>query len=243
MKLIINIPAHNEEKTIGKVIKTIPRQIFGIKTIKVLVIDDGSVDNTRREAKKAGADYIISNKTNRGLGYSFQKGINTALEYGADIIVNIDADYQYNPKEIPKLIEPVLKNKADMVIGNREIKRITHMPLIKKYGNLALSKFIRSLLNVEIQDVFSGFRAFSRSYALKIQINSNYTYTLENLLQAVFYEARIKEVSIKFMRRKHGNSRLIKSLMRHLLYSGSTILKMYVRYSFQRFLKSRYVFR
>lgn len=136
MKLIVIIPAHNEEKTIAKVIREIPRNIAGVEKTEVLVIDDGSTDNTAKTAKEAGADRVISNFSNRGLAYSFKMGLEEALKNGADIIVNTDVDFQYNQTEIPKLIQPILRGEAEMVIGNRQIRNLAHMPLAKKCGNI-----------------------------------------------------------------------------------------------------------
>lgn len=230
MKIVVIIPAYNEEKTISKVIKEIPKSIEKIDEIKTLVINDGSCDQTVRKAKKAGADYIIENRTNRGLAFTFKRGLEFALEKEADIIVNIDADYQYDPKEIPKLVKPVLENEADMVVGNRQIKKLSHMSFIRKKGNLILSWFVSQLINKRINDVASGFRAFSKKCVKKINIDSNYTYTHEITIQAIFQGTRILEVPIKFRERKNDKSRLIKNILIYFFRSIGPILRTYFRY-------------
>lgn len=133
-KLIVTIPAYNEEKTIEKVIKSIPSKIKGIKNIEILVWDDGSVDKTFEVAKKAGADYVFRNKKNLGLAKTFHRAVRKAVDLGADIIVNTDADGQYDQKEIEKLVAPILKGDADLVNEDRQVKKLSHMPIVKKMG-------------------------------------------------------------------------------------------------------------
>ena len=173
MKLIVMIPAYNEEKNIGNVIKEIKDNV---KDYKVLVIDDGSTDKTVEVARKAGADFIISNKKNLGLAPTFRRGLEEALRLGADIIVNTDADYQYNQKQIPKLIKPILEGKADIVLTNRNIFSLDHMPLSKKIGNSIATQVTRLVSGFDVKDAQSGFRAFSREAALKLNVLSDYTY-------------------------------------------------------------------
>ena len=231
MKLIVTIPAYNEEKTIARVIKEIPRNIAGINEVKVLVINDGSSDDTVRIAKEAGADYIISNPGNQGLAYSFRRGLETALKLGADIIVNTDADFQYNQTEIPKLIQPILRREAEMVIGNRQVKQLDHMPPVKKYGNRIMSWTIRWLLKNKISDASSGFRAFSRECSLRLNIFSHHTYTHETIIQCTLQRMRITEVPVEFRKREGGKSRLIKSLWGYITLAVSTIIRVYLMYS------------
>jgi len=231
MKLIVTIPAYNEEKTIARVIKEIPRNIAGINEVKVLVINDGSSDDTVRIAKEAGADYIIFNPGNQGLAYSFRRGLETALKLGADIIVNTDADFQYNQTEIPKLIQPILRREAEMVIGNRQVKQLDHMPPVKKYGNRIMSWTIRWLLKNKISDASSGFRAFSRECSLRLNIFSHHTYTHETIIQCTLQRMRITEVPVEFRKREGGKSRLIKSLWGYITLAVSTIIRVYLMYS------------
>lgn len=231
MKLVVIIPAYNEEKTVAKVIQEVPRNIEGIDRVEVLVIDDGSSDDTRKTAQKAGADYVVSNPGNRGLAYSFKRGMENALKLKADIIVNIDADFQYNPREIPKLIQPVLNGKAEMVIGNRQVRNLAHMSIAKKYGNMFLSWALRKLLNNDASDGSSGFRAFSRECALRLNIYSPHTYTHETIIQCALQKMRIAEVPVEFRKREWGQSRLIRNLFDYVKSAGAAIIRAYFMYS------------
>src|SRR3989344_8259280 len=173
MKVFVMIPAYNEELTINNVIKEIKRSS---KNYKILVIDDGTKDNTSKVAKKAGAHYIIKNKKNLGLAQSFKHGLEECLKLKADIIVNIDADAQYNALEIPRLIQPILDGKADIILTDRKILGLNHMPFGKKYGNLISSLVTRFVSGFPVRDAQSGFRAFSREAALRLNVLSDYTY-------------------------------------------------------------------
>lgn len=230
MKLIVTIPAYNEEKSIAKVIKEIPREIERIDRVEILVIDDGSIDRTKEIAKEAGADYVLSNPSNQGLAYSFKKGLEKALELKADIIVNIDADLQYNAQEIPKLIQPILDGKAEMVIGNRQVRKLAHMKFAKKYGNILLSWTMRKALKNKVSDASSGFRAFSGECASKLNIFSNHTYTHETIIQCTFQNMRIGEVPVEFRKREEGPSRLIKSIWGYVKLSGATTVRVCLMY-------------
>ncbi len=196
MKLVVMIPAYNEEKSIGKVIKEIPRTVEGFDKVEVLVVNDGSTDNTVEEARRAGADHIVSHRTNLGLASAFKTGLETALKLGADVIVNIDADGQYNAKEIPKLVKPILEGKADIVIGDRQIDKLDHMPRAKKIGNKIATWVTRKLSGLPIRDAQSGFRAFSREAALRMNLLGDYTYVQETIIQAANKKLRIEWVSI-----------------------------------------------
>lgn len=230
MKLIVIIPAYNEEKTIGEVIRSIPRKIRGISKVEVLVINDGSKDKTTKEARKAGADYVLSHKINRGLTQTFADGLQEALRLGADIIVNTDADNQYKQEEIPKLIGPILKGEADMVIGNRQVEKLNHMPLAKKYGNILGSFTIRFLTGSKIKDASSGFRAFSREAARQLKLFSYHTYTHETIIQALNKNLVIAEIPITFRKRRYGESRLISGVWSHIKKSAATILRTILMY-------------
>jgi glycosyltransferase involved in cell wall biosynthesis len=230
LKLIVQIPAYNEQDSIGEVIKSIPRKIPGISEVRVLVIDDGSQDKTIEEAKKAGADYIISNVGNKGLAYTFQRGINEALKLGADIIVNTDADNQYNQKEIPKIVQPILEEKADLVSGNRNFTNLKHMPGIKKFGNSAGTRIVSLGSGIKLDDVSSGFRAFSRETALRLFVTATHTYTHETLIQAARNKLKILEVPIEFKKRQYGESRLITSKWGHTKKTLSTMIRSSLNY-------------
>lgn len=229
MKLVVMIPAYNEETTIGEVINNIPREIEGISKVEVLLIEDGSTDSTLEVAKRSGADKIIHRKQKAGLSKAFEKGLEVALEMGADLMVNIDADNQYNPKEIPKLIQPILTGDADIVLGNRQISTLTHMPSTKKIGNKIATFVTKKLSGINISDAQTGFRVFSRRAALTLNVLSEYTYTQEMIIQAAFKKLEIVEMPVEF-RRRHGKSRLISSLFNYAKRAGLTILLTYLNY-------------
>jgi len=212
MKLVVVIPAYNEEKTIGKVLKNIPKKLRKIEKVETIVIDDGSTDKTKEIAKKFKA-IVISNGKNLGLGKTFRKGINEALKRKADIIVTIDADGQFNAKDIPKLIEPILRNEADMVTASRFLKDSEcNIPLIKKMGNKFFTKLINLLTKSNFTDTQCGFRAYSREAALNLNLFGNYTYTQEVFLDLLNKGFRIKEIPVKVVYSKKRKSRLVKSL-------------------------------
>ncbi|MBN1941459.1 MAG: glycosyltransferase family 2 protein [Candidatus Diapherotrites archaeon] len=207
------IPAFNEEKTIAQVIKETPKKIFGIKKIEILVVNDGSTDETERQALKAGAKKIVSHKTNKGLGVAFKTGIEAALDMGADVIVNIDADMQFNPKEIPKIIQPIIDGKADLVTCSRfKDKSIEpKMPKIKKLGNSIFTKIVSWLTKQEFTDTQCGFRAYSRECALRLNLFAKHTYTQETLLDAVEKGMCVAEVPCKVKGERSGKSRVVQS--------------------------------
>ncbi len=229
MRLVVTIPAYNEEKTLGKVIREIPRKIDKIDEVKIVVIDDGSIDDTRKVAFEAGADKIISFKQNRGLAQAFNVGLNVALQMNSDIIVNIDADGQYDGAEIIKLITPILNSEADVVLGSRFKGWIEYMPLQKKFGNSLATKVTNLLSGLKISDAQTGFRAFSKEAALRINVMSNYTYVQETIIQAMDKRLKIVEVPVHFRRRK-GKSRLIPNIFSYSKRAGLTILTTYRDY-------------
>jgi glycosyltransferase involved in cell wall biosynthesis len=229
MKLIVTIPAYNEEKTIDKVIKEIPRQISGIETIEVLVVNDGSTDNTVKVAKEAGADHIITLKENQGLAFAFRTGLEEALKRGADIIVNTDADFQYNQQQIPDLVKPVLEHKADIVLGSRFSGHIEHMSSQKRIGNIIATRVTRMASGYPVTDAQTGFRAFSRDAALRMNILSDYTYVQETIMQAVNHNLTMVEIPIDF-RRRDGNSRLMSGVFNYAKRAASTIMRTYRDY-------------
>ena len=222
MKLVVMIPAYNEERNIGGVIHEIPRTIEGIAKVEVLVIDDGSTDDTVGVAKQAGAGMIISHPGNLGLGVTFRDGLEAALDMGADIVVNIDADGQYNGAEIPALIRPILEEKADIVLGWRNINALDFMPKSKKLGNRLATWTTRVTAGFPIKDAQSGYRAFSRDAALKMNLSGKYTYVQETLMQAKYKGLWVEQVPIEFRERK-GKSRLISSIISYASKAGRTI--------------------
>jgi len=228
MKLVITIPSYNEEITLPKVIQEIPKKISGIDKIEVLVIDDGSTDRTAEIAKKFGAT-VLKNPKNMGLAFTFSKGLNKALELGADIILNTDADFQYNQTQIPLLLKPILNNEADIVLGSRFKGWIEDMPFMNKWGNIAMSFMVRTLTGLNVSDAQTGFRAFSRAAALKINIFSDYTYTQETILEAWEKKLVIAEIPVDF-RKRHGKSRLISNVFIYARRAGFTVLETYLSY-------------
>ena len=184
MKLIVQIPCHNEEQALPVTIPTIPRQIPGVDQVEILIIDDGSQDRTVAVARSLGVDHVVRHTSNHGLAAAFQTGLDACLRLGADIIVNTDADNQYPQDRIPDLIAPILRQEADMVIGDRQVAEIEHFSPIKKYLQGFGSRVVRAVSGTDVPDAPSGFRAFSREAALRLQVITQYTYTLETIIQA-----------------------------------------------------------
>ncbi len=237
MKLIVQIPALNEEETLPETIKDIPREIPGIDKVEILVIDDGSTDRTSQIARECGADHVIRFKVNQGLARGFMVGLQTALHLGADIIVNTDADNQYYGGDIPKLIQPILDGKADIVIGDREVGSVKHFSFTKKFLQKAGSWVVRVASETRIPDAPSGFRAFSREAALRTNIISGYTYTLETIIQAGHNRLAVAHIPIR-TNPKTRESRLISSIWRYIWISASTIIRTYAMYRPLRFFST-----
>ncbi|MHA1822163.1 MAG: glycosyltransferase family 2 protein [Promethearchaeota archaeon] len=234
-KIIVVIPAYNEEKSIRDIIKRVPKEIEGYKT-EILVIDDGSSDKTRAYALETGA-IVISNHINKGLGFSLRKGLVEALKRGADIIVNLDADGQYLPEEIPVLIKPILEDDFDLVLGTRFEKLEYKMPLIKKIGNKLVSWWVRRLTHTKISDAQTGFRAIKRELAeiLQLQLKGTYTYTQEMIIHAVYNDFSITQVPVHFVKRQYGHSRLIQNVFSYLVRVVKITLSTYHQYYPLRF--------
>lgn len=211
--IVVMIPALNEEDTIGRVIRDARDVIGGAG--KILVIDDGSTDRTVAISKQAGADLIVSHGTNRGLGIAFQTGIQTALSMQADIIVNIDADCQFDPADIPRLVQPILENQADMVTCSRFLDKSMEptMPAIKKNGNHFFTRLVSYLTNQRFTDTQCGFRAYSREATLRMTIFGRFTYTQEVFLDLATKGMRIAEVPCVVKGEREGQSRMVKSVI------------------------------
>jgi len=227
LKLVVQIPAYNEEKHIGLVIKEIPRKIPGISEVIVLVCDDGSTDNTIEAAKNAGADYIIKNKKNLGLGKNFKNAILTALKLKADIIVNIDADGQFNTQDIPKLIKPIQEQEADMVTVSRFINSHTteNIPFLKKWGNKRFTNLVSKITGQKFTDTQCGFRAYSREAALRMNLHGTFTYTQEVFIDLVEKGMRIKEIPSRVIYKKERKSVISGNLRRYGFKSLGIIAK------------------
>ena len=227
MEVVVTIPAFNEEKRIRELVTKIRNVMRSAKySYKILVVDDGSSDSTAQIAKQAGAT-VYSHPQNYGLAETFRTEIDKALKLGADVIVHIDADMQYNPKEIAKLLKEIDKG-YDLVIGSRIKGTIESMPAIKKIGNIAFSKVISGIVRADISDAQSGFRAFTKDVA-KMPIMSNHTYTQEQIIRAVKNKFKIKEVPIHFAKRD-GKSRLISNPFEYAIKAWINIIRTYRDY-------------
>lgn len=226
MKLVVNLPAFNEEEKIGETIKRIPRQIEGIDEIIVQIIDDGSKDKTIEVAKAAGADFVYSNGLNRGIGITFKHAVERALDNGADILVNMDADGQFNPQDISKIIDPILKNEADMVsatrFGDKEVK---DMPKAKYYLNLLAAKIIGGFMDYKIDDLTCGFRAYSRETLLKLNVLPGFTYTQETIIDAIGKRLKLKWIPVHVTYFAGRKSRVVKSIFNYVSNSFKIILE------------------
>lgn len=229
MKLIIQIPCYNEEKTLGITIRDLPVSIEGIDTIEYLIIDDGSTDGTTEEAKRLGINHVVKFRTNRGLAKGFLAGIDACLHLGADIIVNTDADNQYCGADIEKLIRPILNGKADIVVGARPIDDTKHFSWMKKKLQHLGSWVVRKASSTSIPDAPSGFRAYSREAALRLNVTNDYTYTLETIIQAGHNRTAIMSVPIR-TNPELRESRLFSSIGKYVKRSVSTIARSYMMY-------------
>jgi len=221
LKLTILIPAYNEEGTIKKVIDEIPKSFESVREVEIIVIDDGSSDNTAKIALDSGA-FVYSLIHNQGLAKAISYGFEKCLEHHADILVILDADSQYDSKEIPLLLNPIIEHKADIVLGDRQIKKLDHMSLQKKIGNRMSSKVVSRLIGQKIRDGQTGFRAFNKSALNKLHIFSGYTYTQETLLQAKYKNLKLLEVPITF-RRRADKSRLISNIFTYAFKTVSLL--------------------
>jgi len=229
MKLIIQIPCFNEEKTLPITLKNLPRRIDGIDEIEILIINDGSTDKTVEVAEKMGVNHIVSFKKNRGLAKSYIAGINASLELGADIIVNTDADNQYKGEDIPKLIKPIVEKKADIVIGVRKIYKISHFSPTKKLLQKFGSWIVRNISGTNVPDVTCGFRAINKEAAIHLNLFSDFTYTLEAIIQAAKKGLVFAHIPIE-INEKTRESRLCHSIWHYIKLSVSTIIKIYTVY-------------
>ncbi len=226
MRLVVNLPAFNEEKKIGLTIKRIPREIRGIDEIFVQVIDDGSKDETIERAKEAGADFVFSHKINRGIGVTFQTALEKALENGADVMVNMDADGQFDPNDIGKIIEPILKGEADIVSASRfGGKRAKNMPQIKKILNYIAAWIIGKFMNSKIDDLTCGFRGYSREALLRLNPLGGYTYTQETIIDAIGKNLKIRWIPVEVTYFEGRKSRVVKSIASYVNNSVRLILK------------------
>jgi glycosyltransferase involved in cell wall biosynthesis len=229
MKLIVQIPAFNEEATIAQTLRDIPKKIDGITAIETLVVDDGSVDNTAAAARKAGATHVVQLKSHRGLSSAFLAGIDAGLRLGADIIVNTDADNQYAGSDIPKLIDPIMRGTADVVVGDREVSKSPHMSAFKRLLQRIGSRTVGLASGLRVGDVTSGFRAFSREAAMQINVFNPFTYTLETIIQAGNRNLGVQSVPVR-TNAPTRPSRLYRGIGTYLRKSVATIFRIYTIY-------------
>lgn len=234
MKLIIQIPCYNEAETLKIALDALPKQIDGVDTIEYLIINDGSQDNTVEVAKEWGVQHIVNFKQNRGLAKGFMAGLDMCLRNGADIIVNTDADNQYCGDDIEKLIAPILEGKADIVIGERPIDQTAHFSWLKKKLQHFGSWVVRKASNTDIPDAPSGFRAYSREAAMQMNVVNEYTYTLEQIVQAGRTKIAITSVPIR-TNDELRPSRLFSSMFGYVKKSMLTIIRAYLMYKPMRF--------
>lgn len=226
-KLVIILPAFNEEKTISRVLAAIPKKIEGFTKIETLVVDDGSTDQTAAKAKKQGVE-VVSHSVNKGLGMAFQTGINAALTKKAEVIVNLDADGQFDPADIPQLTAPILKQETDMVTASRfkSQKRLPkNMPSLKKIGNLFFTGLVNSLTGQHFTDSQCGFRAYSREAALRLNLSGGFTYTQEVFFDLLNKGFKIKEIPVKVQYFNGRKSYISSSLPRYGFYALTIVLR------------------
>ena len=229
IKLIIQIPCYNEEETLPVTIKELPGFIEGVDVIETLVIDDGSSDRTCEVAKELGVDHIVRFNKNKGLAKAFTAGLDASIKFGADIIVNTDADNQYKGEDVTKLIKPILDDKADIVVGDRRVNSIKHFSYTKRVLQRIGSWGVRKLSETDVADTTSGFRAYSKDAALRMNIVSPFTYTLESIIQAGKKHMKIVHVPVR-TNEPLRESRLFKSIPSYIQRSVFTIIRMYTMF-------------
>lgn len=234
LKIIIQIPCFNEADSIEKTISELPNALDQIEQLEYLIIDDGSTDETSSVAKECGVHHILRLPRNSGLAKAFSVGLEECLRLGADVIVNTDADNQYNAEDIPKLVEPILQGKADMVVGERPISSIAHFSPIKKLLQKWGSAVVRSISRTDVRDAPSGFRAYSREAAMRLNVFNNYTYTLETIIQAGQMGMSVVSVPIR-VNGETRPSRLVKSIPSYIKRSIVTMFRVFVIYRPMRF--------
>ena len=236
MKLIIQIPCYNEAETLAIALRALPREVEGFEKVEWLIINDGSTDDTINIAKECGVDYVVDFKYNQGLAKGFMAGIKECLKQGADVIVNTDADNQYEADDIPKLTKPITEGKAEYVIGARPISQTEHFSPAKKFLQKLGSWVVRKASKTDIPDAPSGFRAISRACAMQLNVYSNYTYTLETIIQAGQKNMAITSVPIR-TNEDLRPSKLLSSIPNYIKKSVVTIIRVSVVYKpFQFFM-------
>jgi len=229
MKLIIQIPCLNEEESLPHVLSELPREVVGFDQVEWLIIDDGSTDRTVEVARRHGVDHLVRLTSNRGLATAFQAGLDAALKLGADAILNTDADGQYSASDIPRLVEPIVNHRADMVVGDRQVQNVEHFSFTKKLLQRTGSWVVRQASGTNVLDTTSGFRAYNREAALQLIVVSRYTYTLESLIQAGKMSVAIEDVAIS-PNPTERDSRLFGSTSAYVRRNAYAIFRAYTLY-------------
>lgn len=229
MKLIIQIPCYNEAEILPKTLSQLPREIDGFDQVEILVIDDGSSDATVNVAKANGADHIVQLSRHLGLARAYSYGLDACLRLGADVIVNTDADNQYPAEDIERLVKPILSGEAEMVIGDRGVRNVAHFPIHKRALQALGSGVVSATAGFNIPDATSGFRAITRKVAMETMVLSNYSYTLETLIQAGAKKVRVAFVPIE-TNPPERPSRLFKSIRSYMVNSSVTIMRSFTMY-------------
>lgn len=229
MKLIIQIPCFNEAASLPVTLATLPRSVPGCTSVEWLVVDDGSADNTATVARQYGVDHVVRHPTNRGLAAAFMTGLETSIAYGADIIVNTDADNQYDARDIAALVEPILAGRAEFVIGARPIETTQHFSWLKRRLQALGSLVVRLASRTNVADAPSGFRALTRDVALRLNVFNSYTYTLETIIQAGRSNIRVISVPVR-TNPDMRPSRLVRSVGSYVFRSIATIVRIFATY-------------
>jgi len=229
MKLIIQIPCLNEEETLPVTLADLPRELPGFDAVEWLIVDDGSTDRTVEVARAHGVDHIVRLTNNKGLASGFQAGLDAALKLGADVIVNTDADNQYDGRDVAKLVAPIVAGNADMVVGDREVKSIEHFSPAKKLLQRLGSWVVRQASQTTVPDTTSGFRAYNREAALAMQVVSKFTYTLETIIQAGKMTVAVDHVPVR-TNPKLRESRLFPSMWTYIRRNTVSIFRIYTMY-------------
>jgi glycosyltransferase involved in cell wall biosynthesis len=237
MKLIIQIPCHNEAQVISHTIKSLPTSIEGFDTVEYLVVDDGSNDGTAEIALAAGAHHLVKLPGHLGLAAAFTNGLNASVNYGADVIVNTDADNQYHAEDISLLVKPIVDGRAQIVVGDRGVATSENFSPIKRFLQRMGSWIVAQISGINIPDATSGFRALSREAALRTLVLNDYSYTLETLIQAGARKMPVEYVKIRTNPQTRP-SRLIRSIPHYLANSGATIIRSYTMYRSLRFFSA-----